>query len=340
MEITLIQDESTWGDMKDEWNQLLTSSSANLPFLRHEYLTAWWQHRGGGEWPEAALYILTARSSQGDLTGVAPFFISKNNAGKQAVMFLGSIEISDFLDVIVRPEDQDAFIESILAYLAGQETPSWDVLDLYNLLEDSDSLAALESFSGKFNYQFERETIQPAPIIRLPGDFESYTASLDKKYRHELRRKIRNAAGYPVPTSWSYIEDPEEQKEFMLDFSAMMREEQDKDEFLTDEMILQMTAIVEAGYQAGFMRFACFYVGEEHAAGYLIFDYDNRIWVYNSGMARKHSRLSPGIVLMGHLIMDAIEKGREAVDLMRGDETYKYHMGGENRYVVRATITR
>jgi CelD/BcsL family acetyltransferase involved in cellulose biosynthesis len=40
------------------------------------------------------------------------------------------------------------------------------------------------------------------------------------------------------------------------------------------------------------------------------------------------------------LIQQAIEDGMSAFDLMRGDEEYKYHLGGQDRWVVKATITR
>lgn len=340
MEIRILQDETQWVTMEDEWNDLLGNSISNLPFLRHEYLTAWWEHRGGGEWPDSELYILTGHDDDGALVGIAPLFLSKNHAGAQALMFLGAIEISDFLDVIVKPADHKPFLDSLLNFLISPEAAAWDCLDLYNILDDSVTLDVLEELAGDYKLSYQREVLQPAPYIPLPDDFDEYMASLDKKYRHELRRKMRNAASYPIPTSWAYIDDKAEQEKFLTDFAAMMREEQEKEEFLTDAMLAQMEAIIRAGFKAGWMRFACFYVGGEKAAGYLNFEYDNRVWVYNSGMSRKHRNISPGIVLMGYLIMDAIENGREVFDLMRGDEPYKYHLGGQDRFVVRATLTR
>ena len=35
------------------WNDLLSGSITDVPFLRYEYLSAWWNTRGGGEWPSA-----------------------------------------------------------------------------------------------------------------------------------------------------------------------------------------------------------------------------------------------------------------------------------------------
>jgi CelD/BcsL family acetyltransferase involved in cellulose biosynthesis len=40
------------------------------------------------------------------------------------------------------------------------------------------------------------------------------------------------------------------------------------------------------------------------------------------------------------LLQDAIENGRTAVDFMRGDESYKYDLGGRDRKVHRLVLTR
>jgi CelD/BcsL family acetyltransferase involved in cellulose biosynthesis len=40
------------------------------------------------------------------------------------------------------------------------------------------------------------------------------------------------------------------------------------------------------------------------------------------------------------LIRDAIENGRTCVDFMRGDESYKYDLGGQDRHVYRLLLTK
>jgi CelD/BcsL family acetyltransferase involved in cellulose biosynthesis len=101
-----------------------------------------------------------------------------------------------------------------------------------------------------------------------------------------------------------------------------------------------MKAIAHVWFQAGMLQLAFLKVGNDYAAAYFNIDYNNRIWVYNSGMAGKFGQLSPGIVLAGYLLMDAIEKGREEFDMMRGDEDYKYHLGGQDRCVMRVVMER
>jgi hypothetical protein len=41
---------------------------------------------------------------------------------------------------------------------------------------------------------------------------------------------------------------------------------------------------------------------------------------------------------MGYLVEWAIDRGFEAIDFMRGDEDYKYRLGGKDRFICRITI--
>jgi CelD/BcsL family acetyltransferase involved in cellulose biosynthesis len=340
MELKILRKEAQWLEIAEEWNELLEKSINDVPFLRYEYLAAWWQFRGGGEWPKSELYIIAGRGQNGELLGIAPFFITKNSEGKDALMFLGSIEISDFLDLIVDETNLEAFVDSVLYHLLGEEAPAWEVIDLYNILEDSPSLRVIDKLSEKhlLNVTIERE--QPAPFIELPNDFDDYLAGLEKKYRHEFRRKLRNAGGFFIPVSWEVVEEEEHLDEALDRFTEMMRMEKEKKAFLTDEMVLQMKAIAHAFFKTGILQLAFLKVGKDYAGGYFNLVYKNRVWVYNSGMGIKYANLSPGIVLTGFLLMDAIEKGIEVFDMMRGDEEYKYHLGGVDRFVMRAQISR
>ncbi|KPK22696.1 MAG: hypothetical protein AMK69_19240, partial [Nitrospira bacterium SG8_3] len=273
MQLEVIQTETEWETIADEWNQLLKESITRVPFLRHEYLTAWWEHRGGGEWPESTLYIIAARGNDGRLLGAAPMFLSKNHAGESALFLIGSIEISDFLDIIVREDDLDTFLDAILAHLTGPDGPDWSSLEWYNLLETSNTVSGIKNLTSKYDLLFHQERTQPAPIITLPSDFDEYLASLDNRYRRELQRKIRNAMGYFIPVEWYDVEDEDSLENEINDFILMMREEEEKDAFLTEEMVSQFHTIAQAALQAGWLKLSFLMVGKEKAAGYFNFDY-------------------------------------------------------------------
>ena len=123
MKLQVYQDLNELDQIADAWNELVEVCASHVPFLRYEYLQTWWEFKGGGEWENGELYVVTAQTETGKLVGVAPLFFTQNMDGKKALMFLGSFEISDYLDVIVRPEDLAAFVETLLKYLIGPEAP-------------------------------------------------------------------------------------------------------------------------------------------------------------------------------------------------------------------------
>ena len=341
MKLTIINTLDQFRSLAEEWNTLLTCCSAShVPFLRFEYMETWWQTLGGGEWPSGELFIVTARQENGELAGIAPLFFTNNRDGLPALMLLGSIEISDYLDLIVKTPDLDGFSTALLGLLAGPDAPAWQVLDLYNLPEDSPSLTALRSAAEQRGWQFATQQLQACPRIPLPGDWETYLAGIDKKQRHEIRRKMRRAEESEQSVRW-YIVDDESQLDAEIDaFLELMAQDPEKERFLTQVMRTQMRTSVHAAFQAGWLQLAFLEIGGQKAAGYLNFDYANHIWVYNSGLNFNLRELSPGWVLLGNLLRWANENGRESFDFMRGDEDYKYRFGGINRYVVRAMITR
>ncbi|MFH2103946.1 MAG: GNAT family N-acetyltransferase [Chloroflexota bacterium] len=340
MNYNLINSLDEFDALTEEWNRLLSKSTADIPFLRHEYLRAWWELRGGGEWPDSELALVTARRD-GHLAGIAPLFYTPKHDGLPALMLLGSIEISDYLDVIAPAEDLPAFLPGLLDFLVNTtEIPEWRALDWYNLPESSPTVQLLADESRRRDWQFEQVQLKHTPTVPLPGDFEAYLAGIDKKQRHEIRRKIRRAEGSGRAVRWYIVTDESRLDTEIEAFLGLMSQDPAKQEFLTQTMCSQMRALMHAAFRAGWLQLAFLEVDGEKAAGYLNFDYGNHIWVYNSGLDRRFMDVSPGWVLLGYLLQWANENQRSEFDFMRGNEEYKYRFGAVDRFIVRARALR
>jgi len=339
MHINTVTNVEDFAKLATEWNTLLKCCNAShVPFLRHEYLITWWDTLGGGEWLHGDLNIITARDGDGHLVGIAPLFYTQNLDSNPAYMLIGSVEISDYLDLIVDIQDMDRFVSHLLEYLTKESRHDWQVLDLYNLPEDSPTLPALKSAAKNLGLDFNQENLQPCPYIPLPGDWEAYLLSLKKKQRHEIRRKTRRAENLPETVRWYIVEDEDHLDSEIEDLFALMAQDPAKEAFLTDKMRQHMKDSIHAAFDAGWLQLVFLEVSGNKAAVYLNFDYAGHIWLYNSGFEYEYGELSPGWVLLGYLLRWANENGRQALDFMRGDEIYKYRFGGINRYVVRAKI--
>ncbi|MCK6540227.1 MAG: GNAT family N-acetyltransferase [Anaerolineales bacterium] len=319
------------------WNALVEQSIADTPFSRYEYLVEWWRTLGGGEWKDAELLLVSA-SEQDQLVGIAPLFIADYD-GARALLLIGSIEISDYLDLIVRETDLPRFLCELLDLLASLPADTWSALDWYNLPDASPTLPALKAESEKRGWTYGEEVYRPTPRIPLNGSFEDYLAGIDKKQRHEIRRKMRRAA--ESGRVRFYVVDGNADIEPELEsFFHLMVQDPNKALFLRDAMRDQMSRSLRAAHEYGYLWLGFLEVDGVKVAGSLNFDYRNKLWGYNSGVSRDFMELSPGWVLLGHTIQWCCENGRYEFDFMRGDEEYKYRFGGVNRYVMRVRVAR
>ncbi|MCC6146062.1 MAG: GNAT family N-acetyltransferase [Anaerolineaceae bacterium] len=326
-------------ELETEWNELLGRTASHAPFLRYEYLSAWWETRGGGEWPQESQLILITARRDGRLAGAAPLFYVKDHHGKPALLLVGSIEVSDFLDLMAAPGDIAAFCRELLAFLPAAGLPHWETLDLYNILDTSPTLPALQTAAKEAGWGCEQEKLQHSPYIPLPGDWETYLAGIDKKQRHEIRRKIRRAEESEKPVTWYLVQDGNTLEEETDALMKLMAFEEDKAAFLTEPIRRHFHNVVRCAFERDCLHLAFLTIGGEKAAGYFGFNYLNRLWIYNSGMDPAFRDYSPGWVLLGYQLRWANEAGFTEFDFMRGDEEYKYRFGALDRFVVRAALT-
>ena len=320
------------------WNALVEQSIADTPFSRREYLSEWWKSLGGGEWKDGELVLVSATEND-QIIGIAPLFIAEYD-GQRALMLVGSIEISDYLDLIVREQDLPRFLSGLMDFLASSHVDNWSAIDWYNLPDNSPTLAALKTESEKRGWVYHEEIYRPTPRIALNGSFEEYLSRIEKKQRHEIRRKLRRAAESDKNVHFHLVDQTADINAEMDSFFHLMIQDPNKALFLRDSMREQMTSTIRAAFEQNYLWLAFLEVDGVKTAASLNFDYKNKLWGYNSGVSRDNMELSPGWVLLGHVIQWCCENGRSEFDFMRGEEEYKYRFGGVNRFVMRARVSR
>jgi CelD/BcsL family acetyltransferase involved in cellulose biosynthesis len=186
--------------------------------------------------------------------------------------------------------------------------------------------------------------MEVCPVITLPESFEAHLAQMDKKQRHELRRKLRRAE--TATMDWYIVDDSHElTAETELFLQLMASANPDKAKFLQNPAhVAFFQRIVPMFYTLGWLQLAILRVEDVPAAAYLNFVYNHEVGVYNSGLNLEvGAAFSPGIVLLAYLIESAIQRGYRRFDFLRGDEEYKYRIGGRDeilyRMVAHATPT-
>jgi len=295
---------------------------------------------GGGEWDDGELWLGVGKSDDGEIVGIAPLFFSEDQDGRPSIRFVGSEEVSDYLDFVVSESAAEEFVDALLGSLGVEGPEGWEVLDLYNLPEESSTVQALQRSAEKRGWRVEKEQISPLPFVTLEHSWDAYLQALNSKQRREVKRKLRRADEYPARVSWRIVERDAPIEPEIERFLDLMQNDSEKRAFLTDKMREFFRRLAQTLHDRGWLQLAFLEVGGDPAFGYLNFDYEDKLWIYNSGFNPSHYELSPGWVLMAHLIRWAIDHGRTEVDFLRGDEDYKYRLGGVDRHIVRMTIER
>jgi CelD/BcsL family acetyltransferase involved in cellulose biosynthesis len=315
--------------VRGEWEGLLSQCAEPIPFVTPAWQRVWLEHFRG----DRELRILTARDGE-RLIGVAPLLINDGVAE-----FVGHYSICDYMDLIVTPGFERAFYASIFERLAADGITT---ADLRGIRDASPSLDGVCDAAGACGFRVERQEEALAPSIELPETWDEYLGRLSKKDRHELRRKLRRLDTAGGDVALRVITDPAEAC-FMLDalFHLMRISNHHKEEFLDRPgMVDFFRAMTETMASERMVRFYFLTFDGEPVASVLNFDVGGRLYMYNSGYDPAYAHYAVGLMSKALLVRDAIENGRTRVDFLRGDENYKYDLGGKDQQVYRLLLAR
>jgi CelD/BcsL family acetyltransferase involved in cellulose biosynthesis len=322
--------------LKPEWNDLLHRSAYDTVFLTWEWQSTWWKCLGEGD-----LLLLGFRADDdGRLVGIAPLFLTRTGEGQPVFYLNGCRDVSDYLDVIVEVGHEDAVYRALLDYL-GNQAPEWDLVDFCNIPQTSQTFQRLRELAEGQGFQVRVEVEDVCPIIDLPSSWDEYLMLLDKKQRHEVRRKLRKAESEADTRFVVVGPDRSLQAEMESFIELHQKSTPEKDDFMSPQMQGFFFDVAHVLQAQGWLQLAFVEMDGHKAATLLNFDYNDAILVYNSGYdPAQYAHLSPGIVVTALCIEHAITLGRKKFDFLRGDEVYKYRFGGHDTQVRRLLIAR
>lgn len=339
MQITTYTQHLAFDELKPKWNELLKRSYADSVFMTWEWCSTWWNAYEPGD-----LWIHAIASEEGDLIGIAPFFIERQQE-ERIVHLIGCEDVTDYTDLIVDTRHINEVFTTLSAFLLSQQSLYFDRLELCNVPENSFTYLHFASSLQEQGFHVDWIQNEVTPQIELGNDYETYLERhVDSKNRKEIKRKLRHAESGEYDIDW-YIVDQEHDlpNESQIFFDLMAKSTPSKAIFLANvahRQFFEMMIPVMA--EAGWLQLTFLKIEGVHCASYLNFDYNQRVWVYNSGLdPMKYSALSPGILLTQYLIQWAIDHRYSVFDFLRGNEEYKYRMGGKDKiiYKLRAHLT-
>lgn len=321
---------SIFEELQTEWLDLLNRSITNFVFQSPQFLQAWWNTLGDGE-----LQIIAVRDEKGVLVGLAPLYTHTNADSKKELCFVGCVNVSDYLDILVDRSYQAEIYAKLAELLSGDQI-DWQAMYLCSLPEASPTREWLKKvFSSSEEVQQD-----VSPLITLPKTWDEYLASIDRKQRHEVKRKMRRVE--EVDYQYEVITVEAEARLALPEFIELHKKSSAEKRDFWDESHLQFFGeFIPAAAKAGWLKLYFLKIENVRTAAMLVFDYDNQYLLYNSGFdpaAFKH--LSTGNVLTAHTIQKSIEEGKRVYDFLRGDEEYKFRFGAVAKPVFDISVKR
>ncbi len=349
------------------WDRLVDRSAAATPFSRHCVQQTWWDAYGASAHDETLVVI--DQSAPEAPVGIVPFMhrhelepgdvaartTLRHQVGRPlapvpesaTAVFFGASYHADYATVLAAPEDLPGVCEAAVEYLAKADPSHWDVVDLRRLRAGDPAADALcdafDRLADEAGWCLIREQEDVCPVLTVPPglDFEGYLGTLDKKERHEIRRKVRRAEAAGKVELVTSANPPADLEAFI---DLHQKRWGDDGLFPPTEGGAAsrrfFAGLFDNCAREGIVELYFLTVSGRRIAAGVILDDGRTVYYYNAGVEPDARELSPGVVMVASQIERAIEQGRTRFDFMRGNEPYKYAWGAVDEPIERLLVAR
>jgi CelD/BcsL family acetyltransferase involved in cellulose biosynthesis len=270
------------------------------PFPHRPFLETWWLHRGAGE------PLLAASSNT---------LLALRRTPEGVLEFMGEADLTDYHSPL-----GTGAADLVAELLAGLEPGTRFRFDSL----PQEAAAVMAEGCARAGVAAHPERHGETVILDLPGSHEEYLASLDGKERHEMRRKRRRFAAAHGPGRLVAAG-----REGLVAFVAMHRSAAGaKGGFLTGEMEAFFGDLLDIPGARLDVLTGTDWMPAAAAFG---FRDEQAYYLYNSAYDPAAAGASPGVVLVDLLVQQAIAAGLNRFDFLKGDEGYKFRLGGRAR---------
>jgi CelD/BcsL family acetyltransferase involved in cellulose biosynthesis len=300
----------------DAWDALHAGSRLRSPFL------AWtWQRQWMTAFAEGLrLEVRRVVDGAGRLVAVLPLV----QTAPERWLLVGGADVSDYLDLLaLRDQEEEAW-----AALLGARAAERAVWELHAVPAGSPTVAAMPALAAAAGLEASTRLEERCPVLPLPASWDALLASLAGKHRHEISRKLRRFEREAPDGRVAWESTPAGIERRLDDFLALHRRSREgKAKFMDARMERFFRRAIPALAAAGGARLAFLDLPDGPIASFVTLEWDDTVGLYNSGFHPDRAGLSPGVVLLAHVIRDAIARGRARFDFLRGEERYKYEFG-------------
>jgi len=310
--------------LQASWNVLTEGLLDCSYFLSWEWISTWWRFMHD----DHDLWLLTARSREGRLVGIAPLMCSRHKIGPLAFRRLsfigGGIARPAHLDIVARPEEKEILSAAFIRYLDAHHQ-DWDLLELEGLQENSPLISCLSAAAGRC---LLREPTRSC-FVSLPASWEVFqkefmSSKLRKTIRYYERRLQKAFPGKIAFERVTSVEDLLPALKFLVENSRRLFRERGMESCFENRRFLEFYEnLVSSALQRGSLRFYQLRVDDEIVAVQQCFEFKDIFYGYQTAFDSDKREYSPGQQLLAFLFQQSIGENAREVDMMHGDTDYK-----------------
>lgn len=300
--------------IQESWKYLVNSAENVTPFQTWEwnYGLARFEDR------QVRLRIIVGENAQGEVVGIAPFWIRFQPWLRLPILeFIGS-HPSDHLDLLCLERYHAAFVSRILEWI--EHNTEWRILNLVNLNSHSAELINSRGLS-------EVRVLETCAHIHLPGSMEEYEHRMLQK---RLGRTIRQFLKLLAPQgrlSFSLSRTNAELEKDLPNLFVLhqlrQRAKGQRGRFINEDWRRTILEMSHDLLQAGHLRLGTLRIDGKPAASLYDLRIRDREYACFIGMDPAMGQFHPGSLLYHWMIGEAIKDGMKLYDFGRGDESYK-----------------
>lgn len=304
MKIKIIDTKSDLLRIKNRWDNLLNEAKCNFPFYSWTWYERWWEYFGKGN----ELFIITVEDSNGELTAIAPLMKKKN--------ILKGFKINEvcFQDNGIGPRNRFLFknnylglqaVKAILEYFSSY-CSDWDIINLESIDEEMPFLDEINDYILKLGLFVFNSGGKRSPYLKFNGDFKSFMGKkFGSKQRNTIKRKVRIFAEKGEAKVVQYNDPEETQMALDLAFKVSMSSWKGKNG--TDMSASQSSKSFYTDITNYFAKLNQVKIwilklqDKPVAVQYQLFS-NNKVYMLIIDFCEEYKKLSPGTVLMYHIL--------------------------------------
>lgn len=194
--IEVIDEFEKYLKLEPVWNDLISRSDVDLPFLTFEWIKCWWKGYGKG----SRMLILMAKEDN-EIIGLMPLMIKEMKFRLwpvRVISFIANYHSNRAGLILIKKKEEVA--DEIFRYLlsSGYE---FDLIYFDFIVKDSDTDRNLIAALNKNKIRHIRMPSTLSPYIPVESDWETFISKKSRNFRHGLNKnenKIKKTEKYEV----------------------------------------------------------------------------------------------------------------------------------------------